>query len=563
MRTGWRRRSAAGIAARQHRAAGNNKYGFVFSTHSKQIPPTLADIGVVKSRSETMKQARCPGSFADSGALHAAGKSWADVEDDLIFDYDAWPRLENTEEALIATKKECYTIITDSSDDGEGCAVPLHLENLLFPGGKTTGLAAGSWFEKATSDSADLVHDITPLCLDNLVPVPSYCRRCSIGFRNGIDQVFRFYDGGCVCASCAVFFPERCLTKALRLKSSADSLAASEAPVSDTRSHGFTGYCPAHGDACPSLSERDRLESRLANLESSAAPLSAHTNGFQHSDIANILDTVQRLNNASTNARELMSTNFQEALEAIVGKFLQFETDILRRIHVVEEGLDALRGTFQGGSALPAGKGVNAEVPHIGSLEREAESGLATVIIDSDAPDNKDFLYQAEGGSPPSENYGSSSRRVSDLPDSEKKAFISELAAYGGLGAHELSALLFPGASSYDDTAEEDLHCDWGGEAAAVGTSFSACDDYLHDNLHDNLQATTHSNSCASLFSKHDVQTGSLSEETESEECSELELEEGAAETPIGLFQPLSAASSSCLSSEIASIQLSATIAPP
>ena len=110
-----------------------------------------------------------------------------------------------------------------------------------------------------------------------------------------------------------------------------------------------------------------------------------------------------------------------------------------------------------------------------------------------------------------------------------KDRFLDEMASLGGLSSFELESVLFA------EHPENEL---------------------LHDTTH-----TTFSNSMP--IGNREAQTGSLLEESESEERSESELEEGTAETPYGFCQPFSAVYSSGLGSGIASYSASGHKSPP
>ena len=201
------------------------------------------------------------------------------------------------------------------------------------------------------------------------------------------------------------------------------------------------------------------------------------------------------------------------------------------------------------------------------------------------------------------------------LSRADKGRFLDEMASLGGLSSYELESVLFeeqpedeyraqqthdflspevietrhPGSlassggfvqSATSNTAPrwpasqcEYCYCSLSSMPAASQDLQMCAKCYpMHDHSMRNLQASSHLH--ATTYSKLDsfhlmsfgnrvAQTGSLLEETELEERSEPELEEGIAEPLHGLCQPFSAVSSSGLGSGIASIQLPATRASP
>jgi hypothetical protein len=70
----------------------------------------------------------------------------------------------------------------------------------------------------------------------------------------------------------------------------------------------------------------------------------------QQRDIVQILDTVQTLiASASTETVGLVTSNVQNAVDALVEKILQVQTDLHCRIRAIEDDLSALRGTLHSG----------------------------------------------------------------------------------------------------------------------------------------------------------------------------------------------------------------------
>ena len=248
------------------------------------------------------------------------------------------------------------------------------------------------------------------------------------------------------------------------------------------------------------------------------------------------------------------------SLESSVQELSVVTSSLTSRIHSIETE----RSADNSGSSSQSG--INVCPVHVfSSLESLHDNGA------------RDFGASDFNMQQPSPSFGS--KRVIDLPESERNAFINDLAACGGLEAHELSALLFPDDSSEGrrtdalaskaatNTTEKDTQqANWeqlvtvarGPASPAPLSALHGIPSVLHDSTNTQL-----SRAPFMPFGSLEAQTGALSEETESEECFEPELEEGTAETPYGFGHPLSAVSSSSLGLGIASCSVFGHKSPP
>ena len=514
-KTGWRWRSAEAKAARQFRAAGHNKYHIDFRCQSKQSSTINAGFGAARLFSRSKQQAWGPAPSADCGAQLVSkenkdGRSWADATDKPPPELHSWPLPGHHDVEDDATDFETSAHVAHSYDVNEECSLLLDhfsstttspttliLENLLQPGGAMKPVQPGD-----LGTPCARTHGVLPVQPGDLGTPTSWTH-------GSVVKPVQPGDLGTPCAWTFGMLP----------------VQPSDLGTPTPWTHGSVGESSQNHpiqSVVESLAKRitvleassgvDSLESfekRLAALESSTV------DGIN--DRSCVLSAAHGGPGSALCPTDLLGTRV-EALETSIANTVralcQLQSSMAEKVSA-----DNLKLAFDMFSEQILSASTSSTQQMLDRmLPLEKSSALTTSLFArvEDAEGRIDALEHANCTYGGSETLKTGGESVQDLYGHARSGFLDEMAALGGLSRNELSQTVF------------------GNNEMKFN---NAC-----------TTPTQLRRATVLPVGSLEAQTGALSEETESEECFEPELEEGTAE-----WGPSSAVSSSSLGLRIAS----------